>query len=858
MNIKDSEKVGIAHAADDGSTTSLRPTSRSARTEARLVKIEIPKCGGELPSNIRLEWASVDEGHEGDLDFLLEFLYDEIRRRKRSRTFSGFSQAAKSSPEARTGEGRAIRYDRRPQLQTAGALLNTRVASTSSSRRYRHELETEQFSIYRTNLSSGKIALQLRSYLYLMNELKIFSSERHCGGDILSDNAKSFRKASQLIQGEMGHTTITWKFNTSLAPWLGGWWERLIKTTSSTKQGLRKSLGKKYRYITILREPVERFFSEWQHVHRGATWAGARLHCNGREATLEEVPFCFQGTDWTGVSFPEFVGCKSNLAFNRMTRMLSNLSKVNCYNRTGLDEGFVFRTMVESAKENLLDFAFFGILEEQAKSQFLFEHTLGIRFIKSLDQREDTHVAKLNMTKEMVDLVRRTNQQDIELYRFARELFHQRVVDMEKRLGYTVEEYFDVYRDAQNELDFVKLVSGWEGFFNEIEKVLLEDHIVKTMTMKGSPFIGPFEEEINQWDLMLHRMKAILDSWLRVQAAWLYLEPIFGSQDIRNQIPVEGKMFEEVDEHWRNIMLRSVENTKALIVVSQDAMLEKLQHSESMLDDIQKGLNNYLEKKRLFFPRFFFLSNDELLEILSETKDPLRVQPHLKKCFEGIECLTFTAQKVITAMESAEKERVEFARTIIPADAHGLVERWLQQVEEVMKLSLREVMGKAVNAYPSIEREQWVLQWPGQIVLAASQIHWTAEVTQVLLLLTEWTAIRYGGLRAYLARSNKQVEAIVAMVRGKLTKMARITLGALIVIDVHAETSKPDMFRIKDTSGKQCTSTIRRDSLESLTSLTSDQSEDHGQFSTQHMEAKICRSYKAAKIIQHNRNVPNR
>ena len=48
-----------------------------------------------------------------------------------------------------------------------------------------------------------------------------------------------------------------------------------------------------------------------------------------------------------------------------------------------------------------------------------------------------------------------------------------------------------------------------------------------------------------------------------------------------------------------------------------------------------------------------------------------------------------------------------------------------------MKLSLRTVMAKAVEAYPKEARKVWVLNWPGQVVLAASIVHWTTEVTQV-------------------------------------------------------------------------------------------------------------------------------
>jgi dynein heavy chain len=90
------------------------------------------------------------------------------------------------------------------------------------------------------------------------------------------------------------------------------------------------------------------------------------------------------------------------------------------------------------------------------------------------------------------------------------------------------------------------------------------------------------------------------------------------------------------------------------------------------------------------------------------------------------------------------------------------------------------------KAYILNEREEWVKEWPGQVVLCVSQIFWTVEVHD---------AIKSGpnGLRKYWDKLKEQLLSIVALVRGKLTKQQRITLGALVVIDVHARDVVMDM-----------------------------------------------------------------
>jgi len=149
----------------------------------------------------------------------------------------------------------------------------------------------------------------------------------------------------------------------------------------------------------------------------------------------------------------------------------------------------------------------------------------------------------------------------------------------------------------------------------------------------------------------------VLDEWTLCQRQWMYLESIFTWQDIIRQLPDESAMFSQVSKAFVAIMRRTSDNPNCLASSAYAGLKDTLQSCNATLDKVNKQLESYLETKRVAFPRFYFLSNDELIAILSNQKNHHLVQPHLRKCFDNLVKLEF-ADKDIRAMISAEGEKV--------------------------------------------------------------------------------------------------------------------------------------------------------------------------------------------------------
>ncbi|XP_076380407.1 dynein heavy chain at 89D [Megalopta genalis] len=368
----------------------------------------------------------------------------------------------------------------------------------------------------------------------------------------------------------------------------------------------------------------------------------------------------------------------------------------------------------------------------------------------------------------------------------AKEIVRNAVKELSIEKG--LKDLAEVWKNMQ--FTVVKHYKGTEdrgfilGPIDELNQVL-EDNMMNVNGMAASQFIGPFLTTVQKWENIMHTISEVLELWTQLQKKWLYLEGIFVGGDIRLQLPDEAKKFDEIDKLFRKTMNDTSKRLNVLECCTIEGRREEFEAMIYGLDKCQKSLTDYLNSKRAVFPRFIFLSDDELLSILGSGV-PTAIQEHVGKMFDNLDKFRFETNNMervlVTALISCEKEVMDFR---YPPLAEGKIEEWMVVATEEMKKSNRYLTKKAVYNYGKVRRPrtEWMFDFQGMMILAADQIWWTAEVENVFVKISQGDK---HAMKQYLKQLNNQLNEVVMLMGGDtLTNNDRKKFDTILTIDVH-------------------------------------------------------------------------
>ncbi|KAI3360460.1 hypothetical protein L3Q82_002355 [Scortum barcoo] len=315
----------------------------------------------------------------------------------------------------------------------------------------------------------------------------------------------------------------------------------------------------------------------------------------------------------------------------------------------------------------------------------------------------------------------------------------------------------------------------------------LEDHQVQLQGIFQSKHVDHFMFQVVELQKQLTVADSVLMVWMEVQRTWAYLESIFkGCDDICQQLPADAHRFQAIDAEFQGLMLDSAKTKNVIEATNKPCLFEKLEDLQKRLGLCEKALAEYLETKRLAFPRFYFISSADLLDILSKGGRPREVTVHLSKLFDNMSDLEFANSeqldnpKLAVGMYSKDREYVPFQTE---CRCYGPVEAWLTCLEESMKESVRGHLSEAVSVYEDRPREQWILDFPAQVALTGSQIWWSNDMELVFKRLEEGFE---SALKDYNKKQISQINLLIGMLLGDLSSGERQKIMTICTIDVHA------------------------------------------------------------------------
>lgn len=329
---------------------------------------------------------------------------------------------------------------------------------------------------------------------------------------------------------------------------------------------------------------------------------------------------------------------------------------------------------------------------------------------------------------------------------------------------------------------------------------MLEENQVQLQNLMSSKYIAYFLSEVSKWQLALSNADQVITAWFEVQRKWMYLESIFiGSEDIRSQLPEDSKRFDGIDRDFKSLLGEIIANPNIVKSTNRAGLYEKLEMLLSELILCEKALNDYLETKRLAYPRFYFVSSADLLDILSNGNQPELVAKHLTKLYDSLAKLVFGKIMKKSAVGMISKENEEYVAFKSDCDCSGKVEIWLNRVTDSMRVTLHDLFERSVSAYEEKPRDQWIFDWPAQPALCATQIWWTTEVNVAFARLEEGYE---NALKDYQKKQIVQLNALIVLLCGDMSQGDRQKIMTICTIDVHSRDVVAKMIQQKVETGQ--------------------------------------------------------
>lgn len=304
------------------------------------------------------------------------------------------------------------------------------------------------------------------------------------------------------------------------------------------------------------------------------------------------------------------------------------------------------------------------------------------------------------------------------------------------------------------------LIREWKDLMTKVS-----DNQALLASLKESKFYSKFNDQIEQFESKMGGIDDYLSKLNLIQRKWVYLDPIFS----RGALPMEQPRFKRLDDEYRGIMLSLHRERKVVFLVSIPGVKDSLELILDQLDRCQKALNDFLEEKRTKFSRFYFLGDDDLLEILGQSKNPTVIQMHLKKLYAGIHSVELISENsIIIAMKSASEERVALEEQLYVEEE---VENWLGKLTIAMQKTLQGLLRGCLK-----EKSLELAKYPAQVVCLAEALRFAQNCSN---------AITSGKLMSYKQDLNQRLQDLTALTR-KASALNAFKLKSLILDVIHS------------------------------------------------------------------------